>query len=126
MVNDTRVDLDELESLYTQATAVVDPERYDNNVVLMAYTSHKITEATYTLIQTIPALISELRSFRTTRCLAQHDGSAYDPDIEAYRFAPSGMGCHASTWDDKPHRIVYELCRLAQNERDRANQKEKL
>lgn len=32
-----------------------------------------------------------------------------------YRVAPSGMGPHADTWADKPHRLIYDLC----NEVDR-------
>ena len=28
-----------------------------------------------------------------------------------YRNAPSNIGPLASTWDDKPHRLVYDLCR---------------
>lgn len=27
-----------------------------------------------------------------------------------YRLAPSGEGPLAYTWDDKPHRLVYDLC----------------
>lgn len=28
-----------------------------------------------------------------------------------YRNAPSGIGPLAATWKDKPHRLLYELCR---------------
>jgi hypothetical protein len=28
-----------------------------------------------------------------------------------YRNAPSGIGPLAATWKDKPHRLVYDLCR---------------
>jgi hypothetical protein len=28
-----------------------------------------------------------------------------------YRRAISGEGPHAADWDDKPHRLVYDLCR---------------
>jgi hypothetical protein len=30
--------------------------------------------------------------------------------IESARMAPSGFGELASTWEDKPHRVVYDLC----------------
>ncbi len=33
-------------------------------------------------------------------------------DTQEYRLAPSGEGEQASTWKDKPHRLVYDLCRL--------------
>lgn len=28
-----------------------------------------------------------------------------------YKMAPSGIGPKAAEWDDKPHRLVYDLCR---------------
>jgi len=28
-----------------------------------------------------------------------------------YRIAPGGEGPHAATWKDKPHRLIYDLCR---------------
>ena len=28
-----------------------------------------------------------------------------------YRIAPGGEGPQASTWKDKPHRLIYDLCR---------------
>jgi hypothetical protein len=28
-----------------------------------------------------------------------------------YRIAPGGDGPHAATWKDKPHRLIYDLCR---------------
>ena len=31
--------------------------------------------------------------------------------IEDYRNAPSGIGPLAADWKDKPHRLVYDLCR---------------
>lgn len=31
-------------------------------------------------------------------------------NTEDYRLAPSGEGPHAATWEDKPHRLVYDLC----------------
>lgn len=40
--------------------------------------------------------------------------SAYT--LEDYRNAPSGIGPLASEWQDKPHRLLYDLCnRLASN-----------
>ncbi len=30
---------------------------------------------------------------------------------EDYRNAPSGIGPQAEEWEDKPHRLVYDLCR---------------
>lgn len=32
-------------------------------------------------------------------------------DTNAYREAPSGQGPLAHEWSDKPHRLVYDLCR---------------
>jgi hypothetical protein len=32
--------------------------------------------------------------------------------IADYRNAPSGIGPLANEWKDKPHRLVYDLCRL--------------
>ena len=31
-------------------------------------------------------------------------------DTQEYHLAPSGEGPHAATWEDKPHRLVYDLC----------------
>lgn len=31
-------------------------------------------------------------------------------DTQAYRLAPGGEGEHAATWQDKPHRLIYDLC----------------
>jgi hypothetical protein len=31
--------------------------------------------------------------------------------IDEYRNAPSGIGPHADQWTDKPHRLVYDLCK---------------
>jgi hypothetical protein len=31
--------------------------------------------------------------------------------IDSYRNAPSGVGPLAATWKDKPHRLIYDLCR---------------
>ena len=31
-------------------------------------------------------------------------------NTKAYRLAPSGEGEHAFTWNDKPHRLIYDLC----------------
>lgn len=33
-----------------------------------------------------------------------------DSEVEDYRNAPSGEGPHAFTWNDKPHRLLYDLC----------------
>lgn len=41
-------------------------------------------------------------------------------DLEEYRQAPSGVGPHALNWADKPHRLVYDLVRLAGDARDAA------
>lgn len=30
--------------------------------------------------------------------------------LEDYRNAPSGIGPLAAEWDDKPHRVVYDMC----------------
>lgn len=38
-------------------------------------------------------------------------------NTEDYRIAPSGEGPHAATWKDKPHRLVYDLCRAIDNMR---------
>jgi hypothetical protein len=35
-----------------------------------------------------------------------------DYSIDDYHKAPSGMGPLAATWADKPHRLVYDLCRV--------------
>lgn len=32
-------------------------------------------------------------------------------DTEPYRLAPSDLGEKAAEWSDKPHRLVYDLCR---------------
>ena len=40
--------------------------------------------------------------------------SAPEVETEDYRNAPSGVGPHASTWEDKPHRLVYDLCNEVQ------------
>jgi hypothetical protein len=38
-------------------------------------------------------------------------------EIEDYRNAPSGLGPLADEWKDKPHRLVYDLCkRLEQSD----------
>jgi len=45
--------------------------------------------------------------------------------IEEYRLGVAGEGPHASTWADKPHRLVYDLVRIAKTltrERDEARQ----
>ncbi len=34
--------------------------------------------------------------------------------IEDYRNAPSGIGPLASEWADKPHRLLYDLCRCVE------------
>ncbi len=39
------------------------------------------------------------------------------PDLEAYYLAPGGEGEHAETWKDKPHRLVYDLVKLASEAR---------
>jgi hypothetical protein len=39
--------------------------------------------------------------------------------IADYRNAPSGIGPLASTWKDKPHRLVYDLCRLLEQRTER-------
>ena len=31
-------------------------------------------------------------------------------DTREYRLAPGGEGEHAATWEDKPHRLIYDLC----------------
>jgi len=31
-------------------------------------------------------------------------------NIEDYRNAPSGIGPQADEWNDKPHRLIYDLC----------------
>jgi len=38
--------------------------------------------------------------------------------LDDYRLAPSGDGPHAFTWKDKPHRLVYDLVRIATNLRN--------
>lgn len=45
--------------------------------------------------------------------------------IEEYRLGPSGIGPHADTWTDKPHRLVYDLCQaLARAEQRRQDAEE--
>jgi hypothetical protein len=36
----------------------------------------------------------------------------WDADLQEYRNAPSGKGRLAATWEDKPHRLVYDLCEI--------------
>ncbi len=31
-------------------------------------------------------------------------------DTQTYRIAPSGEGDQAFNWEDKPHRLIYDLC----------------
>jgi hypothetical protein len=31
-------------------------------------------------------------------------------DTKKYREAPSGLGPLATSWNDKPHRLIYDLC----------------
>lgn len=38
--------------------------------------------------------------------------------LEDYKNAPSGVGTLAHTWQDKPHRLVYDLCRQVQQLRE--------
>lgn len=39
-------------------------------------------------------------------------------NIEDYRNAPSGIGPLAHEWADKPHRLVYDLCRSLEATRE--------
>jgi hypothetical protein len=41
-------------------------------------------------------------------------------DLLQYRLAPSGLGEHAHTWQDKPHRLIYDLISMVKAERHRA------
>lgn len=39
-------------------------------------------------------------------------------DTDDYRDATEGEGPHAFTWIDKPHRLIYDLCREIDRLRD--------
>ncbi len=45
------------------------------------------------------------------RAMAWRAWSRNEYPIHDYRDAPSGYGPLANTWKDKPHRLVYDLCR---------------
>ena len=43
--------------------------------------------------------------------------------VEDYKNAPSGEGPLASTWEDKPHRLIYDLCQeIRKMQRERLDQ----
>ncbi len=37
-------------------------------------------------------------------------GESHSVNTQDYRVAPGGDGPHAATWNDKPHRLIYDLC----------------
>ena len=60
-----------------------------------------------------PEVVHVLNLLDTVDALLQ-PSSAPEVETEDYRNAPSGVGPHASTWEDKPHRLVYDLCNEVQ------------
>ena len=43
--------------------------------------------------------------------------------VEDYKNAPSGEGPLAGTWEDKPHRLIYDLCQeIRKMQRERLDQ----
>jgi hypothetical protein len=44
--------------------------------------------------------------------------SAKYPDLRAYHLGIAGEGEHAYNWEDKPHRLVYDLTRMIAELRD--------
>lgn len=51
-----------------------------------------------------------LRQFKTPSRNANSRQEDKLFNAHEYRLAPSGIGPHAFTWKDKPHRLVYDLC----------------
>ena len=47
-------------------------------------------------------------------------GLFLDEDLAEYRVAVTGKGPRASEWAKKPHRLVYDLIRMCQEERNRS------
>lgn len=37
-------------------------------------------------------------------------------DLDDYKGAPSGLGPRAAEWADKPHRLIYDLIHIAEEE----------
>jgi hypothetical protein len=52
----------------------------------------------------------------------KHITCAKYPDLFDYHLGISGEGPHAYNWQDKPHRLVYDLTRIAAEHRDTIQQ----
>jgi hypothetical protein len=42
--------------------------------------------------------------------LEQNNKTTTELNTKDYRDAPGGIGPQASEWEDKPHRLIYDLC----------------
>ena len=49
---------------------------------------------------------------------AQPSAEDWSQDLQDYRCAPSGQGPFAAGWEDKPHRLIYDLCGIVHAERE--------
>ena len=55
----------------------------------------------------------------------QIQADTWDEDLQDFRRSVDGEGSHAGDWENKPHRLVFDLCQMVHEERlERARMQE--